>query len=139
MIGTFRTIFLITVCAAGASACRSQATSASSAPGAPAEQRVAPQPPPPVASEVVPVVKFTPPPAAYMGPLPPLPQASYPLPRSPQIVQAVYTFAARHPEVLHYVPCFCGCQRSGHKDNDDCFIKGRDAKGRPEWEAHGMG
>jgi Protein of unknown function with PCYCGC motif len=88
---------------------------------------------------VDPVVKFTPPPPAYNGPLPPLPQVSYPLPRSPEVVQAVYTFAARHPEVLHYVPCFCGCQRSGHRDNDDCFIKSRDAMGRPEWESHGMG
>ena len=47
-------------------------------------------------------------------------------------------FAARHPEVLHYVPCFCGCQQSGHRNNDDCFIKSRDAKGRPSWDDHGM-
>jgi hypothetical protein len=85
------------------------------------------------------VVTFTPPPPAYTGPLPPLPRADFPLPRSADVVQAVYTFAARHPEVLHYVPCFCGCQRSGHRDNDDCFIKSRDAKGRPEWDPHGMG
>jgi hypothetical protein len=86
-----------------------------------------------------PVIAFTLAPPAYNGPLPPLPQVPYALPRSAEIVQAVYTFAARHPEVLHYVPCFCGCQRSGHKDNDDCFIKSRDPKGRPEWESHGMG
>ena len=55
-----------------------------------------------------------------------------------EVVKAVYTFAARHPEVLHYVPCFCGCQNSGHKDNDDCFIQSRDATGRPTWEPHGM-
>jgi hypothetical protein len=134
---TLRTLFVVIVCAAGASGCRSE-TAASSSPQPPVEQKVAPEPAPQV-SEVAPAVKFTRPPAAYTGPLPPLPQVSYLLPRSPEIVQAVYTFAARHPEVLHYVPCFCGCQRSGHKDNDDCFIKGRDTKGRPEWEAHGMG
>jgi hypothetical protein len=134
MVATLRSLFVVCVCALGASACRSETTAASSAPP-PAEQRVAPQAPEPVG----PVVTFTQPPAAYNGPLPPLPQAPYPLPRSPEVVQAVYAFAARHPEVLHYVPCFCGCQRSGHKDNDDCFIERRDAKGRPEWEAHGMG
>ena len=98
-----------------------------------------PPPAPQAVEPAAPMVTFTPPPPAYNGPLPPLPQVPYALPRSPEVVRAVYTFAARHPEVLHYVPCFCGCQRSGHRDNDDCFIKGRDAKGRPEWEAHGMG
>src|SRR6266542_1451120 len=138
MVVTARALFVLFVCALGASACRSETAAASSAPP-PAEQRVAPQPAPQASAPTGLIVQFTQPPAAYNGPLPPLPQVSYPLPRSPEVVQAVYTFAARHPEVLHYVPCFCGCQRSGHKDNDDCFIKGRDAKGRPEWEAHGMG
>ena len=105
----------------------------------PVAQRVEPQPPPQAQLPVLPVVKFTPPPPAYDGPLPPMPQADFPLPRAPEVVRALYTFAARHPEVLHYVPCFCGCQRSGHHDNDVCFIKSRDAKGRPEWDAHGMG
>jgi hypothetical protein len=136
MNATLRPLFVLVVCAAGASGCRSD--TAAAVPPPQAQQEVAPQPAPQV-PEVVPAVAFTRPPAAYTGPLPPLPQVSYPLPRSPEIVQAVYTFAARHPEVLHYVPCFCGCQRSGHKDNDDCFIKERDAQGRPEWEPHGMG
>jgi len=83
-------------------------------------------------------IQFTPPPSAYNGDLPPLPASPYALPRPPEVIRAVYTFAARHPEVLHYVPCFCGCERSGHNDNDDCFIQSRDAKGRPTWEPHGM-
>jgi hypothetical protein len=102
---------------------------------------------PPPAAEVAPpvsepaqstIVQFTAPPPAYTGELPPLPNSPFEPPRPPDVVKAVYTFAARHPEVLHYVPCFCGCQRSGHKDNDDCFIQSRDGKGRPTWEAHGM-
>lgn len=91
-----------------------------------------PEPPAPAA------VAFTAPPAAYMGELPPLPTSPYPAPRPPDVIRAVYTFAARHPEVLHYVPCFCGCQRSGHSDNDDCFISGRESNGRPIWDPHGM-
>lgn len=133
MLGRFGVLFILV---AGAAACGRQSDRSSPPPVA---QRVEPQPPPQTQLPVLPVVKFTPPPPAYNGPLPPLPQADFPLPRAPEVVQAVYTFAARHPEVLHYVPCFCGCQRSGHQDNDDCFIKSRDAKGRPEWESHGMG
>jgi hypothetical protein len=84
------------------------------------------------------VIQFTPPPRAYTGELPPMPVSFYAPARPMEVVHAVYTFAARHPEVLHYVPCFCGCQNSGHKDNDDCFIQSRDASGRPTWEPHGM-
>lgn len=99
---------------------------------------------PPAATTTVPQARetesipFTRPPAAYTGELPPLPVSFYAPARPMEVVRAVYTFAARHPEVLHYVPCFCGCQNSGHKDNDDCFIQSRDASGRPTWEPHGM-
>jgi hypothetical protein len=134
MIGRLHALFVVTLCAISMAACGSDRTEASSS-ATPAEQRVAPRPAAPAPAPA----KFTLPPAAYKGPLPPLPRVAYPLPRPPEVVQAVYTFAARHPEVLHYVPCFCGCQRSGHNDNDDCFIKSRDANGRPEWESHGMG
>jgi hypothetical protein len=108
----------------------------------PAASTVASQPaaaPPPVTVAPPPtLVQFTPPPPAYQGELPPLPSTPYMVPRPPEVVRAAYTFAARHPEVLHYVPCFCGCQHSGHKDNDDCFIQSREASGRPTWEPHGM-
>ncbi len=78
------------------------------------------------------------PPPAYLGDLPPLPDIGGPPPRPIETVRAVFTFAARHPEVLHYVPCFCGCQHAGHQNNDDCFIASREANGRPRWDPHGM-
>jgi hypothetical protein len=134
----FTLAIAVIVSAFSSAACRVERTAASSGP-APAGQAVAASPPAQASGpRVDPVVKFTPPPPAYNGPLPPFPTSPYAAPRPPGVVEAVYTFAARHPEVLHYVPCFCGCQRSGHSDNDDCFIKGRDAMGRPEWEPHGM-
>lgn len=34
-----------------------------------------------------------------------------------------YQYAFQHPEVLRYIPCFCGCGRQGHKSNYNCFIK----------------
>ena len=71
--------------------------------------------------------------------LPPLQLPAYPLGRSPEVITAAYKFAAEHPEVLTYVPCFCGCERSGHKGNEDCFVKARGANGDVvEWEPHGM-
>lgn len=74
------------------------------------------------------------------GNLPPLPVTPFPAARPPEIVRAVYTFAAEHPEVLSKVPCFCGCENRGHKNNDDCFVAGRDARGRvTAWEPHGVG
>ena len=56
------------------------------------------------------------------------------------IVEAVFRFAAEHPEVLSHIPCFCGCENRGHKDNDDCFVAARGKSGRvTAWEPHGIG
>ena len=74
--------------------------------------------------------------AAPAGPLPPMPLDG-PLARPREIVSAVYEFAARHPEVLQYMPCYCGCEQIGHRGNHDCFIRSRDANGRVQWNDHG--
>jgi hypothetical protein len=77
---------------------------------------------------------------AHTGPLPPLPRVSFEPPRPQAEVRRVYEFAARHPEVLQYVPCYCGCERSGHTANHSCFVKSRAADGRvTEWDTHGLG
>ncbi len=76
-------------------------------------------------------------PRGYPGALPPLPQVPFQPARPLDLGQAVYAFAARHPEILHHVPCFCGCERQGHRGNDDCFVASREADGRPQWEMHG--
>ena len=71
--------------------------------------------------------------------LPPLPMVQFPAPRPPEVIRAVYAFAANHPEVLSYIPCYCGCENFGHGDNHDCFVASRDAEGRVTWDAHGVG
>jgi len=82
--------------------------------------------------------------AAALGPhkqehLPPLPRGNAPPPRSPEVVTAAYQFAAEHPEILSYVPCFCGCEHGGHRGNEDCFVAARDAKGDVvAWDEHGI-
>jgi hypothetical protein len=81
---------------------------------------------------------------AKMGPhqqasFPPLPTQPYAPPRSQDVVRAAYIFAAEHPEILSYVPCFCGCERGGHRGNEDCFVAERDQKGDvTAWEPHGL-
>lgn len=77
---------------------------------------------------------------AHTGPLPALPPVPFTPSRPMAIVQQVYEFAARHPEVLQHVPCYCGCERIGHNGNHDCFVKARTANGTvTEWEPHGIG
>jgi hypothetical protein len=95
-------------------------------------------------SAATPPAPAAPPQWAALGPhtqesLPPLPFQSFAPPRPPQVVQAAYRFAAEHPEILSYVPCFCGCERAGHQGNEDCFVKARNAKGDvTEWDPHGL-
>jgi uncharacterized protein with PCYCGC motif len=73
------------------------------------------------------------------GNLPPIPFRGYAPPRPPEVIAAAYHFAAEHPEILSYVPCFCGCERSGHQGNHDCFVKSRAANGDViEWDEHGI-
>jgi hypothetical protein len=60
-------------------------------------------------------------------------------PRPADYVRTVYAFAAHHSDVLRYVPCFCGCERMGHRTNDDCFVARRSASGQVlQWQPHGV-
>ena len=64
---------------------------------------------------------------------------AYPTSRPAELVRAAYKFAAEHPEVLSYVPCFCGCERAGHRGNEDCFVRERAVNGDViAWDDHGM-
>jgi hypothetical protein len=61
------------------------------------------------------------------------------LPRPPDVIRTVYRFAAEHPEVLRYMPCFCGCNEMGHRSSEDCFVKSRSKGGTvTEWNEHGI-
>lgn len=71
---------------------------------------------------------------------PPLPAMGFAPVRPMDVVRATYDFAAQHPEILSYVPCYCGCGADGHKHNESCFVARRDAKGNvTEWDTHGFG
>jgi hypothetical protein len=71
---------------------------------------------------------------------PPLPSVGFAPVRPMDVVRATYDFAAQHPEILKYVPCYCGCGEQGHKANESCFVARRDPKGNVlEWDTHGFG
>jgi hypothetical protein len=71
---------------------------------------------------------------------PPIPTPGFSPGRPVDQARAVYQFAAEHPEVLKFVPCYCGCESSGHPHNESCFVKRRDAQGNVvEWDSHGYG
>lgn len=71
--------------------------------------------------------------------LPLLPPGIATAARPPELTKAVFAFAARRPDVLNYMPCFCGCERGGHRGNHDCFVAKRDAQNKVvAWEPHGL-
>jgi hypothetical protein len=71
---------------------------------------------------------------------PPIPAPGFAPGRPVDQTRAVYQFAAEHPEVLKFVPCYCGCESTGHPHNESCFVKRRDAAGNvAEWDTHGYG
>jgi len=85
-------------------------------------------------------VPSSPMPQAVRKTAPPLPAMGFAPVRPMNIVRATYDFAAQHPEILAYVPCYCGCGADGHKHNESCFVARRDAKGNvTEWDTHGFG
>ncbi|MBI4493283.1 MAG: hypothetical protein HY690_10895 [Chloroflexi bacterium] len=47
-----------------------------------------------------------------------------------------YAFALERPEVLQYMPCYCGCVEGGHTANLSCFIRPA-AGGGISLESHG--
>lgn len=71
---------------------------------------------------------------------PPIPNPGFAPGRPVDVTRSVYDFAAQHPEILKYVPCYCGCESTGHPHNESCFVKTRDAKGNvTAWDTHGYG
>ena len=82
----------------------------------------------------------SPKPQAARKSAPPLPNVGFAPVRPMDVVRATYDFAAQHPEVLKYVPCYCGCGSQGHMANEACFVARRDPRGNVlEWDTHGFG
>ena len=118
----------------------SESTGTSIAEAAPAREAV----PAPTSTEhpsgapTAPTAQASPVPDATQ-PLPPLPLVPNMVARPPEVVRDAYVFAAYNPDVLEFVPCFCGCETAGHKANADCFVESRNPDGSVRtWDTHGM-
>jgi hypothetical protein len=62
----------------------------------------------------------------------------------PADIVEIYVFAAKHPEVLEYIPCYCGCEDETppHISAYDCFVDAIDRSGpvpRVEIDLMGFG
>ena len=98
-------------------------------------QAPAPDPEPEVAPAPVEIV--VPPADAPQPPYPFIPNVA---PRPANVITDAYEFAGRRPDVVEFVPCFCGCESAGHRANAHCFVRARNADGTvAEWEPHGLG
>lgn len=51
--------------------------------------------------------------------------------------QAAYAYALARPDVLQWLPCYCGCGGMGHRSNLDCFFQRREEEGTYTYEEHG--
>ncbi|MGH9202867.1 MAG: PCYCGC motif-containing (lipo)protein [Vicinamibacterales bacterium] len=69
---------------------------------------------------------------------PPLPSVDVPPLRPQEVVRAAYAFAGHRAELLQYIPCYCGCERHGHRSNLDCYVKDRTPAGIPQWDTHSL-
>lgn len=58
---------------------------------------------------------------------------------APVMVRQAYQFAAANPEVMHQIPCYCGCGSVGHTSNYSCYVQGTDANGTINFDHHALG
>jgi len=54
----------------------------------------------------------------------------------PAAGQQAYAFALARPDVLQWMPCYCGCAGIPHRSNLDCFFQRREVKGTYQYEEH---
>ena len=53
-------------------------------------------------------------------------------------VAMAYQFALDRPDVMLWMPCYCGCGgHSGHKSARDCFVKPASSSGNIQFDEHG--
>jgi hypothetical protein len=51
-------------------------------------------------------------------------------------IARLYRYAVENGDELQFIPCFCGCARSGHESNRDCYIKSFNPDGTLTFTSH---
>lgn len=54
-------------------------------------------------------------------------------------VQEAYRFAASHPEHLETIPCYCGCNGLGHRNNLECYLTPESTPDNLVFDNHALG
>jgi len=52
-----------------------------------------------------------------------VPRGQLPLFAAKDDAAQLYTFAVANVDTLRWMPCMCGCARSGHSSNRSCYVK----------------
>ena len=50
--------------------------------------------------------------------------------------EEAYSFAIQHPQIVQWMPCYCGCEAMGHGSNLDCYFKHGQPGDKPLFEEH---
>lgn len=50
--------------------------------------------------------------------------------------QEAYAFAIARPDVVDWLPCYCGCVAMDHRNNTDCYVKPRSDGGQVVYDEH---
>ena len=59
---------------------------------------------------------------------------------APEDVQMAYQFAMDRPDIMMWMPCYCGCGgHAGHKSAKNCFIKESSTASNIQVDEHGAG
>ena len=59
---------------------------------------------------------------------------------APVTVQQAYQFAVANPDVLHELPCYCGCGPIGHTSNYACYVAEQNPDGTVKtFDNHALG
>jgi hypothetical protein len=51
-------------------------------------------------------------------------------------IQGAYRFAPENLDLLAFIPCYCGCDLAGHRNNADCYVKQKYPDGRITFNNH---
>jgi hypothetical protein len=59
---------------------------------------------------------------------------------APLRVQEAYRFVAERPDVMAWMPCYCGCgDHNGHKSARNCFVQDGSTQSEIQFDTHGVG
>jgi hypothetical protein len=50
--------------------------------------------------------------------------------------EEAYAFAIQHPQIVQWMPCYCGCSAMGHGSNLDCYFKHGQPGDKAVFEEH---